>query len=354
MPRASQFWTGLLVLTISTQTHALIPSPLRLPTPHRLTLKGLKNIIAFGDSFTDVGYSPAISPQPNPDNYEGNPPPPGTSSCYALNYVQVLSSQLNNTFVSLYDLAHSGAVVDGDLVDPYESEDNTFVHQVSDKFLPYFSGGRLPRGNATNGTLERNGPAGERGWKGSDTLITSWFGINDVDRAMGGYWPLDPLWEEKAPKMIDSLFDGLEKVRKEGAENFAILNLPPYWLSPSVQEYQNATYTELAKSRTLLWNRELTKHFNAWRRAHRVNARIVDTFTLWLNMTERPQDYGMSQVTTDCAAYIGGPWPASDLDFWDSSCPAPMKEYLWLDWVHPTFTVHQHVADLIVRTMGLL
>ncbi|KAI1347326.1 GDSL lipase/esterase [Xylaria sp. FL0043] len=350
MPRISRLWTGLPVLAASIGAHAMIAPPLRPPTPHRLTLKGLQNIIAFGDSFTDVGYSPAISPQPNPDNYEGNPPPPGTSSCYTSNYMQVLSSELNETFVSLYDLAHSGAVVDGDLVDPYESEDNTFVHQVNDKFLPYFSGGRLPHGNATNGTLDG---IGKGRWKGSNTLVTSWFGINDVDRAMGGYWPLDPLWEEKAPKMIDSLFNGLDKVRQEGGENFAILNLPPYWLSPSVQEYQNVTYTELAKNRTLLWNRELTKHFESWQRYHQVNAKIVDTFTLWLNITANPQDYGMSQVTTDCAAYIGGPWPAGDLDFWDPSCPAPMKEYLWLDWVHPTFTVHKHVADLIIRTMGL-
>jgi phospholipase/lecithinase/hemolysin len=83
------------------------------------------------------------------------------------------------------------------------------------------------------------------------------------------------------------------------------LSLPPYWLSPSVQEYQNATYTELAKHRTLLWNEELENHFKAWQRAHPVNAKIVDTFTLWLNMTERPQDYGLSQVATDCLAYIG-------------------------------------------------
>ncbi|KAI1364082.1 GDSL lipase/esterase [Xylaria arbuscula] len=307
-----------------------------------------------GDSFTDVGYSPAISPQPNPDNYEGNPPPPGTSSCYTSNYQQSLSSEVNQTFVSLYNLAHSGAVVDGDLVDPYETEDNTFVHQVSDKFLPYFSGGSLPKGNGTgNGTISRGGQVGKRGWSGKDTLVTSWFGINDVDRAMGGYWPLDPIWESKVPMMIGALFSGLEKVREQGAENFAILNLPPYWLSPSVQEYQNETYTELAKNRTLLWNEELTKQFKTWTHSHQVNAKIVDTFALWLDMMATPEQYGMSQVTTDCAAYIGGPWPAGDLDYWDPSCPAPMREYLWLDWVHPTFTVHQHVAKLIIETMGL-
>ncbi|KAI8628516.1 hypothetical protein F5Y19DRAFT_142648 [Xylariaceae sp. FL1651] len=342
-----QPWVGLLVLSAPLYALASVT-----PRPYKLTLRSLKHIIAFGDSFTDVGYSPSSSTQPNLDNYEGNPPPPGTSSCYAPNYVQVLSSHVNKTFVSLYDLAHSGAVVDGNLVSPYESEDNTFVHQVSDKFLPYFAGGRLPHGNATNGTFASKERA-RREWEGSNTLVISWFGINDVDRAMGGYWPLDPLWEAKAPKMIDSLFDGLEKVRREGAENFAILNLPPYWLSPSVQEYENATYTQLAKNRTLLWNRELGKRYNVWRQTHPVNAKIVDTFSLWINMTQNPQDYNLTQVTTDCQAYIGGPWPSGDLDFWDPSCPAPMKEYLWLDWVHPTFTAHQNVAQLLIRTMTL-
>lgn len=98
---------------------------------------------------------------------------------------------MNKTFVSLYDLAHSGAVVDGTLVDPYETEDNTFVHQVSNKFLPYFSGGHLPcRNEAIHPPVEDEKVASsKRKWKGSDTLVTTWFGINDVDRAMGGYWP---------------------------------------------------------------------------------------------------------------------------------------------------------------------
>lgn len=104
--------------------------------------------------------------------------------------MQVLSSQLNKTFVSLYDLAHSGAVVDGDLVDPYESEDNTFVHQVSDNFLPYFSDGKLPGGGeVVNETLGQDERIAKRAWEGRNTLVLSWFGINDVDRAMGGYWP---------------------------------------------------------------------------------------------------------------------------------------------------------------------
>ncbi|KAI1118684.1 GDSL lipase/esterase [Nemania sp. NC0429] len=329
MTGISRAQLGLAALAASIGPHALADSFSQSHGHHKLTLESLKTIIAFGDSYTDVGYSPAALQQPNPSNYEGNPPPPGTSSCYTSNYVQVLSSQLNKTLVSLYDLAHSGAVVDGDLVDPYESADNTFAHQVSDKFLPYFSGGKLPGGgDLVKDALGHDGHIAKKAWEGKNTLVLSWFGINDVDRAMGGYWPLDPHWEAKAKKMIASLFAGLEKVRREGAENFAILNLPPYWLSPSVQEYQNTTYTQLAKNRTLLWNEELGKHFRTWQRAHAVNAKIVDTFGLWLDITKRPRHYGMSEVTTDCLAYIGEPWPAGDLDFQDPSCPAPMKEYL--------------------------
>ncbi|KAI0155208.1 hypothetical protein GGR57DRAFT_92145 [Xylariaceae sp. FL1272] len=337
--------TGLLAIT------GCVTQALGAPGPKKLTFKTLKNIIAFGDSYTDVGYNHTIAPQPSPSNYEGNPVPPGTSTCYSPNYVQMLSSQYNETFVRLYDLAHSGAVVDGDLVDPYESVDNTFVHQVSDKFLPYFSGGMVPKGNGTRGVkgYER------REWKGEDTLIVAMFGVNDVDRAMGGYWPLDPEWEEKAPKMLDSLFDGLEAVRQQGAESFAILSMPPYWLSPSVQEYENATYTQLAQNRTLLWIDELHSHFDAWTAEHTgLSAQIVDTFQLWLNMTYETENYPpLSQVITDCDAYVGGNWPVGDLEYNNSTCAAPMKEYLWLDWVHPTWTVHKYMARLIIDTMGL-
>lgn len=79
-----------------------------------------------------------------------------------------------------------------------------------------------------------------------------------------------------------------------------------------------------------------------------------------------------------------GLWQVGDLNYSDPSCSAPMREYIWLDWVvssldsvvsslflaflvssgclsytdfsntkHPTFTVHRHVANLIVKTMGL-
>jgi hypothetical protein len=36
---------------------------------------------------------------------------------------------------------------------------------------------------------------------------------------------------------------------------------------------------------------------------------------------------------SDLKFALSGPWPAGDLDFWDPSCPAPMREYIWLDWV---------------------
>lgn len=50
-------------------------------------------------------------------------------------------------------------------------------------------------------------------------LIVLWAAIGLVSRKMLHEleWPVlnlavDPLWEVKAPKMLDSLFDGLEKV----------------------------------------------------------------------------------------------------------------------------------------------
>ncbi|KAI1323093.1 hypothetical protein F5Y16DRAFT_353690 [Xylariaceae sp. FL0255] len=351
--------TSLLALAIvSLQVNAHERPDASKTRPKVLKLEGLKNIIAFGDSYTDVGYNivgygGVQLPQPSLDNYEGNPPPPGTSTCYSPNYVEMLASEMNKTFTKLWDLAYSGAVVDGNLVSPYQYENNTFVYQVHGKFLPYFSEGRVPHDNTT-AAMSKNKPV-KREWEGSDTLFISLFGINDIDRAMGGYWPLDPLWEEKAPAMLTSWFDGLDKIREQGGEYFAILAVPPYWLSPSVQAYENATYTQLAQNRTLLWIEQLKLHHEAWTEAHpEIHAEIVDTFQLWLNITEEPERYPpLTQVTTDCLAYVGGYWPHEDLNWYNSSCAAPMKEYLWLDWLHPSWTVHEYMAKLIIKTMGL-
>ncbi|RMY74976.1 hypothetical protein D0863_02910 [Hortaea werneckii] len=125
-----------------------------------------------GDSYTDVGFNITTGPYPNPSNYEGNPDPPGKSSAYALNWAQEISAEYNKSLIYLYDFAPSGAIVNSSLISPYQSVNNTFTAQVDNQFLPYLTG----EDRIAN-------------WHSSDSLFTIFFGINDIDRALGGDYP---------------------------------------------------------------------------------------------------------------------------------------------------------------------
>jgi len=74
--------------------------------------------------------------------------------------------------IYLYDFAHSGAIVNSSLVSPYESINNTFTAQVDNQFLPY---------------LADANPIAP--WSSEDSLFAVFFGINDIDRALGGDYP---------------------------------------------------------------------------------------------------------------------------------------------------------------------
>ena len=80
-----------------------------------------------------------------------------------------MASEFNKSLIYLYDFAHSGAIVNGSLVDPYESVNNTFTAQVDNQFLPYL---------APKPTYAR--------WTSQNSLFIVFFGINDIDRAIQG------------------------------------------------------------------------------------------------------------------------------------------------------------------------
>ncbi|KAI6842469.1 hypothetical protein KC340_g1685 [Hortaea werneckii] len=299
--------------------------------PIQHSLHHFKYHFAFGDSYTDVGFNITTGPYPNPSNDEGNPDPPGKSSAYALNWAQDISAEYNKSLIYLYDFAHSGAIVNSSLISPYQSVNNTFTAQVDNQFLPYLTGEH----RIVN-------------WHSSDSLFTVFFGINDIDRAL-----VLTDWDERLSLIQDSYWAYVEKLYNAGARNFAFLNLPTYWLSPGIINRGNATVVDIARHRNLLWNRELFKRFENFRCTHRTAfAKLVDVYGLWERMYANPAAYGLRNVTEYCDAYYGG--TGTNLTAYDSSCSAPVNEYLWINWLHPTWTVHRYLAKLVLESIGYL
>ncbi|KAI4179713.1 MAG: hypothetical protein LQ346_007142, partial [Caloplaca aetnensis] len=100
--------------------------------------QNINKAFVFGASYSANGFdSNGIQPDAAAGNPFGNPPGFGHTSSNGPNIFQYLSTVYNDSLVSTYDLAVSGAVIDGNL---YVSQPhNDFITQVNNNFLPRYS-----------------------------------------------------------------------------------------------------------------------------------------------------------------------------------------------------------------------
>jgi hypothetical protein len=119
----------------------------------------LKYIIAFGDSFTRVGFTIGVSPPPTTARPLGLRLP-GYSSANGPNYIAYLLGTYNAGHrVPTYDLAYGGATVSRKYVSPPSPKIFTLENQVDSYFLK------------NQGKIS--------GWSRSNTLFMIWMGVND-------------------------------------------------------------------------------------------------------------------------------------------------------------------------------
>ena len=114
-----------------------------------------------GDSYTAVGFDPTGA-QPSQGNVIGNPAFPGNTQVGTPNYAEYLVTANNDTFTELFDFGMGGATIDVNIdPNPLGSIVRTFRQQVEELYLP-------------------NDGQSDHSWQPSNTLITTFFGVNDV------------------------------------------------------------------------------------------------------------------------------------------------------------------------------
>ena len=123
-----------------------------------------------GDSYTQTGfnYPGAGTAQPSSGNPLGNPPYPGWTATGGENWVDYVTTTYNNSEVLTYNYAYGGAVIDRNLVTPYQESVVTLTEQVNDQFLEQV------------GTVD--------GWTSENALFSVWIGINDIGNS---FWLSD-------------------------------------------------------------------------------------------------------------------------------------------------------------------
>ncbi|KAK4505125.1 hypothetical protein PRZ48_003088 [Zasmidium cellare] len=215
---------------------------------------GLNHIIFFGDSYTSTRFLPKNAP-PSFENPFGNPPIPGNVSQKRPLWSDFAVMKYNKSQLTAINLSWGGATIDDELLVPFMDVIEGLNRQVAGHWTDKYSGGGSDAVNFH--------------WQSHDTLITFWFGINDIIRAFQ--------WENRTEvwkKDLTTYRESIEKVYHGGGRNFLFFNVPPIERAPLTvalgEDLQKKKAIQVAE-----WNQEL---FNM---VHDFTKRHNDTTTFW-------------------------------------------------------------------------
>ncbi|KAH7014100.1 uncharacterized protein B0I36DRAFT_255353 [Microdochium trichocladiopsis] len=293
---------------------------------YAFTLPNPDNLFLAGFNFT--GTPPAVG------NPLGNPPYPGWTSANGPNWVDFLTVKYNTSQLLTYNLAYGGATVDSDLIAPYDPSVLSLKYQVNSEFVPGYTGSSPKAPSAPK-------------WSGKDSLFVVWIGINDV----GNSWWTDytTLWAKvfaEYTTLVNTLY-------AKGARNIVFVDVPPVDRSP--QYIQSGDYAvENSKIAIAKWNdlvKDMAKKLktgkpdaNVW-----VYSSAADFNKVLDNPTSFTQTSALKVLDKYCADYQNGT-PAKDTFI--ATCGVPVNEYFWLNALHPTYPIHDVVAQQLAKTVA--
>ncbi|KAJ8070103.1 hypothetical protein OCU04_000498 [Sclerotinia nivalis] len=285
----------------------------------------------FGDSYSATGFE-TNGTQPTPTNPLGNPPYPGYSATNGQNWVDLLTVKYNKSTVLTYNLAYGGATIDSDLVAPYEPQVSSVAEQIENQFFPTYAG------------KPEIAP-----WSSGNTLFAIFDGINDV----GNSYFLGASATANLNERIMAVYHGLvDELYYIGARNFAFLNVPPVDRSPLAIS-GGAAYQAEEKLDIADWNNRLAALAQSLKKTFSdVNVFTVDAHTLFTQVLDNPKSFPQTAVyqntTAYCVAYENGtPTP----NYTDPSCYIPVNEYFWLNSLHPTYPMHDVLAQGVAKVL---
>ena len=304
---------------------------------------GIKNIFAFGDSYSDTGFDP-YKAQPSPDNPFGNPDWASklTAGSVWLHFLGLqynastpsdssdrLPTDIDNieaARLNIYNLAIGGSTIDPKVITPYHGRKaTTFTAQLHDTFL-------LRYASSPEFAL----------WRPNNTLFVLWFGINDI------IVPSYNLKYPPLPALLSAYLAHWETLYEHGARNYLILDVPPIY-----KAHPTASYASFEASAVLNFNMQLNATVLHFRSKHSdVTLFAFSTHRLWSEVLEAPGVFEatrqLARLEQPCPAYMK--LPANVVpDYMVEECDVSVDEYFWLNGLHATYAVHNLTAEMVVR-----
>ncbi|KAK1675389.1 hypothetical protein BDP55DRAFT_153262 [Colletotrichum godetiae] len=282
----------------------------------------VKHAFVFGDSYSQTGFNTSLE-APNPSY-------PGWTSCNGPNWVDYLTVKHNASLLYTYNLAYGGATVDADLVKPYADTVLTLKDQVQTLF--------------SNAYAAKTAPT----WTGADSVFAFWIGVNDIGNS---YWNGADATSALNTKIVD-VYQGLaNELYEAGARNFVWLTTPPVDRTPMLLA-ENADAQKLCKDDVADFNgriNAMAKNVTTWGGA---NSWVVDANGVFNGVLDNVAKFdstkGYKNTTGYCDAYKDG---TTAQDTLIDSCTYPVNEYFWLNTLHPTYPIHDAVAETVASAL---
>ncbi|GJD01239.1 cellulose-binding gdsl lipase [Colletotrichum higginsianum] len=285
----------------------------------------IKHAFVFGDSYSQTGFNTSLE-APSPSNPLGNPSYPGWTSSNGPNWVDYLTVKHNASLLYTYNLAFGGATVDAALVKPYADTVLTLKDQVQTLFASAYA--------------SRAEPA----WGGADSVFAFWIGVNDIGNS---YWNGAAATSALNARIVD-VYQGLAaELYAAGARNFVWLTVPPVDRTPMLLA-ENADAQTLAREDIADFNGrvgDMARNVTGWEGA---NAWVVDANAVFNGALDNVGAFeatkGLKNTTGYCEAYENGTGAEDTLV---ESCTYRVNEYFWLNSLHPTYPIHDAVAETV-------
>jgi len=267
---------------------------------------------SFGETVTETGFS-VTGTLPSVGNPTGNPPFPGFAG---LNYVDIITTQLNHSLVFNYDFATSGATIDPTIRAPQTPvAPATLVDQVS-QFLSVLG----------------NKPASTP-WTSANALFSFWFGVNDIflsyasGTTCGAQTSLNAL-------LISSYFTQIGNLYAVGARNFLFINVYPLDRNPFMLAnpllFQTVMKTDISD-----FNTQFLAAVNNFKSTHSgVTTFFWDSNAAFTTVLNNPTAFNFTNI-------VG--FPGS------RAAPAP---FFWLSDFTPGVLSHEIWAKDIAAVLG--
>ncbi|KAI8380991.1 GDSL-like Lipase/Acylhydrolase-domain-containing protein [Radiomyces spectabilis] len=247
----------------------------------------IKNLVVFGDSYSDVGNSQRWSNGPL--------------------WSENVAAGWN---ASLFSFAYSGAVCDNNLY-PEPVDTNEWIPSIKDQIEAYYN-------------LQLNHDPEE-------TAFAIWVGVNDIHRAYEQQQGTLLLPDFRS--VADCIGQQLRSVRKVFNSNHLILfNVPPlekmpYFADTDLGESRNRSAIELNK----LLQKDVV---NLNKHHHALELDMVDVHSLIRDITADPFLFDFSNADS---AYFDREFTEEHID-----------EYVWWDRTHLTASAHRIIANSIL------